>query len=337
VPRGNEGDLVEYARGALIEEIERGRRRIWLVSPYITGGVANELAAAAERSKARQRWLITELEERSVRSRVLDPKGLRRLHEAGFRVASLQNLHAKVSIVGDWGLVGSGNLTDSGLGSKDNSPEKRRRGNVELGVVLAEAQVRKAAELVENWWLAATELTLADIAQFEGLKPYPRPRTKLRKVGRSVGVVGTERLRKLLESPADADCRYWIDPNYHDRADPRWWERRGWVSDRRDVGIRAGDLIVIYLAKRNRGPAKCPAVVRALGPAKKEESFLRRERDAEAAERWPWVTRIEVIGDVPADDGVGLDLIDMSAYSLQNGPREITRDEFETLAGRLVS
>ena len=100
--------------------------------------------------------------------------------------------------------------------------------------------------------------------------------------------------------------------------------------------VKAGDLIVIYLAKRNRGPAKCPAVVRALGPAKKEESFLRRERDAEAAERWPWVTRIEVIGDVPADDGVGLDPIDMSPYSLQHGPREITRDEFEALAGRLV-
>jgi hypothetical protein len=54
----------------------------------------------------------------SVRTGVLDPKGLRDLTKAGFAVATIPNLHAKVALVdGGWGLVGSGNLTEAGLGS----------------------------------------------------------------------------------------------------------------------------------------------------------------------------------------------------------------------------
>ncbi len=333
---GWEGSLVQFARPELVARIAQARRRILLVSPFITGGVAKEIAEAAERSRARERWLITELIERSVRSRVLDPKGLNRLAQAGFTVASLDHLHAKVSIVDNWGLVGSGNLTDRGLGEKGDQ-EGRGRANIELGVILDQSQVKRALELFKNEWRPpATELTLDDIAEFEGLKPYPRPKTELEKAGESVGVVGTERLKELLSEPVDPDCSYWLDPNYHDRANPRWWEERGWISDRRNVGIKEGDLIVIYLAKRNRGPGKCPAVVRALGPARERPAFLRRERDAEAADRWPWVTEIEVIGDVPPDQGVGLNVIGKVGQSLQGGPLSITRSQFEKLAKGLV-
>ncbi len=43
------------------------------------------------------------------------------------------------------GLVGSGNLTGSGLGGEQG-------GNVELGVVLSPSQVGAASELVAKWW-----------------------------------------------------------------------------------------------------------------------------------------------------------------------------------------
>jgi hypothetical protein len=332
---GGVGDLVGYARGSLIEEIESARRRILLVSPYITGGVAKEIAEAAERSHAGEMRLITELTERSVRSRVLAPEGLLRLRKAGFEVAHLDGLHAKVSVVDGWGLVGSGNLTDRGLGWEDK--EKEPRGNVELGVVLSAPQVAAAIERMKHWRSTATKLTDAEIIRFKGLKAYPRPKTKLRKVDRTVGVIGTARLKETLEESAPPDRRYWLDPNYHDYADEGWWRRRGWVSDRREVGIKAGDLIVIYLTSKNRGPMKCPAVGRALGSADKREAFLRKERDAAAAKRWPWVTEIEIIGDVPADDGVGLEVIDTTGRSLQGGPREISREEFEKLVRELVS
>jgi hypothetical protein len=334
---GGVGSLVQFARPELVGQIERARRRIWLVSPYITGGVANEIAAAAERSKARERWLITELDERSVRSGVLCPEGLLRLREADFEVMSLAALHAKVSVVDNWGLIGSGNLTERGLGPKDPGASEKKRANVELGVILTPPQLKEATQRVKDWQKAATELDAKAIKEFVGLPLYPRPKTQLKKAGKSVGVIGTETLKKLLEGPFDPDLRYWLDPNYHDRDNPRWWDERRWVSDRRDAGIKKGDLIVIYLGKKYRGPGKCPAVVRALGSAEKKEAFLRRERDSEAAKRWPWVTEIELIADVPATDGVPLDVIGSTGGSLQVGPREITREEFETLAWEMVA
>jgi hypothetical protein len=326
-----EGSLVEYARDALLERIKKSRTRAWLVAPFLSGAVADEIIAAAEASDAGDLRLLTALTERSVRSRVLDAGGLRRLSEAGFEVRSLQGLHAKVSVIDRWGLVGSGNLTDSGLGGREG-----RRANVELGVVLNQPQLSEAAALVDHWWRSAEEKTALDIAEYEGLPPYPQPKGELDEKGRSIGVFGTGRLREILEEDPPAERSYWLDPNYHDYSEEGWWRERGWVSDRRDVGIRKGDLVVIYLAARNGGPAKCAAVGRALGPAEKRPDFLRKERDAEAAERWPWVTDIEVIGDVPADDGVGLDVIGKTGQSLQGGPIAISRGDFETLAQALV-
>jgi hypothetical protein len=328
---------VQFARPELVGRIERARRRIWLVSPYITGGIANEIAEAAERSKARERWLITELEEHSVRSGVLSPKGLLRLREAKFEVMSLEDLHAKVSVIDGWGLVGSGNLTEKGLGPKNGLAGQKKKSNAELGVILTQPQTKEAVERVKVWGKAAAQLSAGEIEEFVGLKRYPLPENKLKKVGKSVGVIGTEGLKELLEGPAEPDCRYWLDPNYHDRKHPRWWDERRWVSDRREVGIKKGDLIVIYLGKKYRGPGKCPAVVRALGAAEKKKAFLRRERDGEAAKRWPWVTNIEVVGEVPADEGASLGLINSTGSSLQVGPREITRDEFEKLAWALAT
>ncbi|HJZ38563.1 MAG TPA: phospholipase D-like domain-containing protein [Solirubrobacterales bacterium] len=326
-----EGSLVEYARGTLLERIKKSRTRAWLVAPFLSGAVADEIIAAAEASDAGDLRLLTALTERSVRSRVLDAGGLRRLSEAGFEVRSLQGLHAKVSVVDRWGLVGSGNLTDSGLGGKVG-----RRANIELGVVLSRSQVSEAATLVDHWWRSAEEKTALDIAKYEALPPYPQPKGDLDEKGRSIGVLGTGRLREIVEEDPPPERSYWLDPNYHDYSEEGWWRDRGWVSDRRDVGIRKGDLVVIYLAARNGGPAKCAAVGRALGPAEKRPDFLRKERDAEAAERWPWVTEIEVIGDVPADDGVGLDVIGKTGQSLQGGPIAISRGDFETLAQALI-
>jgi PLD-like domain len=326
-----EGSLVEYARDALLERIRKSRTRVWLVAPFLSRAVADEIIAAAGTSDVGDLRLLTALTERAVRSGVLDAGGLRRLGESGFEVRSLQGLHAKVSLIDRWGLVGSGNLTDSGLGGKEG-----RRANVELGVVLSKSQLVEAATLVNNWWKSAEEKSALDIAEYEALPPYPEPKGKLDEKGRSIGVLGTGRLREILEEDPPPERSYWLDPNYHDYREEGWWRDSGWVSDRRDVGIKKGDLVVIYLAARNGGPAKCAAVGRALGPAEKRPDFLRRERDAEAAERWPWVTNIEVIGDVPADDGVGLDVSGKTGQSLQGGPIAISRGDFETLARALV-
>jgi bifunctional DNA-binding transcriptional regulator/antitoxin component of YhaV-PrlF toxin-antitoxin module len=327
---------VQFARPQLMARIKSSRKRVWLVAPFLSGTVADKLIEAAKTSAADDLRLLTALTDRSVRSRVLDPGGLRRLREADFEVRSLEDLHAKVSVIDRWGLVGSGNLTNSGLGW-DKEVRGEKPTNVELGVILTRPQVTEAVHLVEHWWKAAAKKTVAEIAEYEALEPYPPPEGKLDKRGKSIGVFGTARLQEILEEEPDPDRKYWLDPNYHDYGEEGWWRKRGWVSDRRKVGIKEGDMIVIYLAARDGGPAKCPAVARALGPAEEERDFLRRERDDEAVERWPWVTHLEIVGDVPADDGVGLDVIGKTGQSLQGGPIEIPRDDFVTLARELVS
>jgi hypothetical protein len=319
---------VQYAREELLRQIRESHERIWLVAPFLSGAVADKIITARENSGAADLRLLTALTERSVRSRVLDPKGLRRLHEAGFKVADRKDLHAKVSIVDDWGLVGSGNLTNSGIGGDG-------RANVELGVILSAPQVSEAADLVEHWWESAKEKTLGEIAMYEGLKPYLPAETSLDEIDEPVGVIGTERLREILEeSPvAAAKRKYWIDPNYHDYRQ-EWWWRREWVSDRREVGIEENDLLVIYLGKHNGGPGKCAAIGRALGPPRHDPDFIAKEGDLDAVDRWPWVTDLEIVADVPADDGVGLNVIGKDGRSTQSGPIHITRAEFEELARR---
>jgi phosphatidylserine/phosphatidylglycerophosphate/cardiolipin synthase-like enzyme len=252
---GGEG-LVELARGKLLAQIRGARRRVWLVAPYLTGGVADEIIEARETSDAKDFRLITALTERSVRSRVLDPKALGRLHGADFRVWDLKDLHAKVSVVDDWGLVGSGNLTDSGIGEGKKSP------NIELGVILAPPQVVRAAELIEHWWAMANEQSLDDFVPYEAMKPYPAPQGDIGKKGTSIGVLGTERLREILEEDPEShpERPYWIDPNYHDYRQEGWWRQRRWLSDWRDSRIKKDDLIVIYLAAHDGGPAKSLAM-----------------------------------------------------------------------------
>ena len=324
--------LVELARGKLLARIRGAHERVWLVAPYLTGGVADEIIEAREASDAMDCRLVTALTERSVRSRVLDPKALRRLCAAGFRVWDLKDLHAKVSVVDDWGLVGSGNLTDSGMGEGKKNP------NIELGVILTPPQVIRTAELIQHWWAMAEEKLPDDFTRFEKMKAYPAPKEEADVTGRSIGVFGTERLREILEKGLDIDPKrsYWIDSNYHDYEDEGWWQR-GWVSDWRRSQIKKDDLIVIYLSGRNDGPAKCPAVVRALGAPRRDPDFIRREGDIDAVDRWPWVTKVEVVGDVPADDGVDVGLAGKSSRSVQNSPITITDEKFAELAWELVT
>ena len=83
-------------------------------------------------------------------------------------LTSRDNLHAKVSIAdSSWGLVGSGNLTNAGLGSTD-------RGNAELGVVLDSDQILEAAKIFEGWWLQAKPVSRSLIATYDALERIPR-------------------------------------------------------------------------------------------------------------------------------------------------------------------
>jgi phosphatidylserine/phosphatidylglycerophosphate/cardiolipin synthase-like enzyme len=160
---GDAGELVTYARTELLTRVRCAVQRIWLASPFLSKPVADEIAIAAEESSATERRLLTALVASSVQTRALDPSALETLLDAGFEICSVTNLYAKASLIDTtWGLVGSGNLTNSGLGSEE-------RANVELGVILDAGQIATAAELFTRWWDRANPVGANVLAEYAAL------------------------------------------------------------------------------------------------------------------------------------------------------------------------
>jgi hypothetical protein len=321
------GDLVTFARGELLRQIEGASERIWLASPFLSNSIATYIAWAAAKSSAGDRRLMTALTPDSVRVGVLDPKALLTLKEAGFEITSRGNLHAKVSIVDcSWCLVGSGNLTNAGLGSTD-------RGNAELGVVLGSDQILEAAMIFNGWWRQAKPVSRSLIATYDALERIPRS-PGMTSYGPPVETPQVDQLIEILaENSETAHARrYWLKSAYHDPADPDWWHR-GWISDSAPLPqYKKDDLIVIYLGAENHGPRLCPAVVRAATESRLDRDWVIEHRDPAAADQWPYVTETSFVADVPLADGASLELVDKTGSSLRRGNCGITREEFEKLA-----
>ena len=311
-----------------MRQIENAKARIWLASPFLSAAIAEYIAEAATRSSATERRLLTALVPRSVRVGVLDPKALLILEDYGFKIVSRRNLHAKVSVVDShWGLVGSGNLTDAGLGGTE-------RGNAELGVVLDEPQLDQAVAIFSRWWQGGTRVSRQLIEKFDALERMGKLPDEPMPNGPSVKLPQTDELSRFLaEDEAAANSRrYWLKSAYHDPGNPDWWHR-GWISDSAPLpNYMKGDLIVIYLGARNGGPQLCPAVLRAKTMARDDRDWVIRHRDLKAAGQWPYVTETAFVADLPVDQGVPLRLIGKTGHSLRRGNCGITREEFEALA-----
>jgi PLD-like domain len=325
-----EGALISLARGVLMERIAGAKRRILLASPFLTLPIAEEISKKVTAPNDKDLRLLTALEPRSVRAGVLDPKAVALLKTSGFRVSHRTNLHAKVSLVDSWGLVGSGNLTGKGLGVSDGG------GNYELGVVLSAAQRRHAARIFNGWWKKAKPASDKELAWLDKLERFERDPKDNR--GPAFPVFDVEDL-KLALAEDKPERRYWADANYHSRTNEAWWLDRKWISGPRYVHYNENDLIAIYLGAKNRGPKRCPAIVRARTNTELNEKHVAKHReDAETASRWPNVTWIETLGEAsPVSEGVPLELIEKTGRSLQRGSCELTRDQFETLADAMIA
>lgn len=321
---GEAGELVTYARTELLARIRGAEQRVWLASPFLSKPVAEEIVTTVEESSATERHLLTALVAGSVQTRVLDPSGLETLLDAGFEICSVPNLHAKVSLIDmSWGLVGSGNLTNSGLGSEG-------RANVELGVVLDAEQIVTAAELYGRWWDDADPVGTTVLAAYAALPRLERSPGQPFFHGSPVGVGLPQSLEEILaEDELTALGRgYWVKSNYQRHDDPAWWNR-GWISDWRQASYAIGDLIVLYLSAKDGGPAICPAVVRVTEQSQMAREWIVEHGDPEAAQKWPYRTMIEVVDEVPIESGAKLEEFGLSGQSVQGGYCSITRQQFE--------
>jgi len=312
-----------------MKKLANAKERIWLASPFITLNVAKEISNGVRRSPVSDKRLLTAVSDRSVEVGVLDPTALDCLADAGFKIVTFDNLHAKISLVdAGWGLLGSGNLTGSGLGSEDGG------GNHELGVILARKQTEEASDYFAGWWKSGRKVRAAEIKKLKQLPRLPREKRKRRQ--HPLPVADVVELKRFLAGGFKGSENFWIDANYRDRANETWWQR-GWISGQPEVCYARDDLIVIYLGSKYGGPKKCPAIVQATTATKPDPDWVAANRDdPEAPKRWPNVTWIRVLGEVTPTHGVALELIKRTGQSVQRGFLPVTRAEFEVLAQAMI-
>jgi phosphatidylserine/phosphatidylglycerophosphate/cardiolipin synthase-like enzyme len=325
------GRLLTFARGELLQKIAAAEERVWLASPFLTAPIAARIRDAVGEPPVREPRLLTALTPRSVQVGILSPAALSILQECGFEIATIPNIHAKVSLVdSSWGLVGSGNLTGTGLGGAEG-------GNVELGALLDPEQLERALELFADWWEEADPVSAEEIAAYDKLPRFSTSPTAPSISGIPLGLTGTGDLEAILaeDESSAASRRYWIKSNYHRPAEEHWWHR-DWISDWRLAPYEVDDLIVLYLSARDGGPARCPAVVRVTSPSRLDPDWVVRHRDVEAAERWPYVTETSVVGEVPVLLGAELSVVSKNGQSVQGGYCSIARGEFEALVEAML-
>ncbi len=281
-------------------------RQVDLCSPFLSGGTAMWLADAAAKSAAA--WtLLTKLDAVSAAGGYLSVPGLRALAAAGVELFHDDRLHAKVFLAdGSSGFLGSGNLTASGLGEPV-------RPNRELAVALDGTQCARADAVLTAWRTSAAPITAAMLDECEEAARGLRV-----PVARLPGGGGSpDDVEAVLEEGLAAR-QVWIKAMYMDAAGAsRAWAPGDWVASQvRRPSFEPGDLMLIYATFTG----VCNAIVRVAGPTRNDPAFAIAQGSPPAdANRWPWITPVEPVLQVPVAEGVPLQRLGLTGRSLQNG------------------
>ena len=289
--------------------------RVRLASPFITYPVAKEVAAIARHSGAR--WtLLTALTPASVANGFLSTAGLKALIEAGVDVRSSKHLHAKAYLADRRGLLGSANLTRTGLGLVPSS-------NLELMVDLSAEQLASAAHSLDAWWRVASRVGPGELA---AAKAAARrlPVTVAPPVIEDPEADDALAVGALLAEAREVGL--WVKAVYGDD-DSGGWEDGALIASSKKgrPKFAIGDLALIYL----RDHGVCNAVVEITSDPWNEPGELaeRQIPPAEAA-RWPWANDVRGRLWVPMAAGVAPDDFGIDRRGLQNGHVRIDLAEF---------
>lgn len=327
------GDLSSHTGEALIDRVGRATDRVWLASPFVSDAFARAMCARLPARRKVDRRLIVALNGSGVESRTLSLPALRRLQAAGFALANVRNLHAKLSIIdSNWALVGSGNLTDAG----------QKATNVELGVVLDDVQLAQAERFFKTWWAESTPIELSDLREFSRWRkslPPQQPKPPAPKHGSRLRTPPHQGERKRTGS--SEPTQFWAKAffNTPQLDDPEWWRTNKRVNDgppenRSGPKYEIGDRLLIYV--------KTVQVCTAIYEVTQRAEYLPEESNRFIPEdergRWPWLTRVKHIVSVPVSAGFSADDIDLNPMGLRRGRKHITREQYEIaemlLAGR---
>ncbi|WP_074850489.1 phospholipase D-like domain-containing protein [Gordonia westfalica] len=290
---------------------------VLLASPYLTRDIARRLAAIAETS-AHDWLLVTRLDAPAVANGYLSVEGLGVLLGVGVRIVDCARLHAKAYLVGDgFGLVGSANLTGSGLGTTTAT-------NLELSVRLDPAEVPGVRNKLLAWAgggknvdSVRLEALAAEAAALPKAKPAPP-------TGTAAVAPTTADVEQLL---ADArDRRLWAKGHYGD-PHPDEWRAESWFSSSKKARptFAVSDLVLVYSVD---APGVY-AVVEIIDEAVHDPEFVTAQTGSEEeGERWPYVNRTTPRL-VPDDLAlVTAEQLGFSGRGLQNGHKKLSLSEF---------
>lgn len=301
------GAVLSKLHDGLAAAVAAAQDRVDLCSPFLGAGTALWLAKAKRKSPAR--WtLLTRLDAVSAAYGSLSLAGLTALADEGVKLLHADRLHAKVFLVdGSSGFVGSGNLTGSGLGGEP-------RANLELGVSLDPGEFTQASAVLAGWRSSAVPITAEMIRACER-EAARLPATTPRPPGApGLADAADDVLRQGL-----AARQVWIKALYRDAAQASVpWGAGHWVASPaiRQPSFAEGDLMLIYAVYTRA----CNAIVRVAGPTRHDPEFaVAQGIPPEDAERWPWITPVDGVLQVPVEDGVPLQRLGLTGQSLQNG------------------
>lgn len=329
--------LLAVARPELLSAVKRASSSIWLASPFLSLDVARVLAEATGPSRELDLRLLTALDGRSVSAGVLAPKALRVLRNHGFAVGTIRNLHAKVALVdASWVLVGSGNLTNAGLGyQNDEAPQM----NVELGVTLGPELTAQAVAMYERWWTVAEPVSNDLIDLYDSLPRWQSPWTRPLEAGPILAAPMNEKLEKVLaeDEAAEHGRGYWMKAAYYrpGQDEDGWW-RRGWISDRKHPPYAVGDLVVLYLGG-DGSPQSCPAVLEITAPPREDADFVEANGRGPEDRKYPHVTGTACLMDMPTEDAPRPEHFGIDSRSTQYGYRRLSREQFEGAAQTMIA
>jgi hypothetical protein len=293
--RLHEGALVGSSLDALDAALRSSQDSVRIAAPFLSLPVAQLMVRATRFGSPSVRRLLTALNEPATDGGYLDPWAITEFERSEFEIRSLRNLHAKAVLIdNDWGLIGSGNLTEAGSNG----------GNAELGIVLTPDQAASAtSDFFDKWWRAAHPI---DPKYLEKLRNRVRRRAPARE-RRHHGQGGFFRaqpgtaLEQYRVDPRNSG--YWLKIMYgdEDRSRAATWRRKRWVNDRhtdtpagpaRRPSYAIGDLLVVYLSRGER--QACPAIMRVVGSPEFKPRTVAADSPGDEA-KWAWVTPVECV------------------------------------------
>ena len=310
--------FIDSAEFQLFDLVGKAKKQVVLVSPFLTIPVALRLASIARVSTAE--WsILTNLNPAAAAGGYLSIDGLRELQKAGVVVGHLGRLHAKVYLADERALVGSANLTQTGLGITSHS-------NVELSVRIEGDAIDDLNETIKRWRNIAAVVDSAAIDRFEReVRALPRAVAVTYPIG--LGHVDDRAALSMANLIADArERKLWVKAQYG-APNAEKWNSAHWFSSskRARPSFAPGDLVLIY----SKDVGACYAIVEVTDVPANDPQFVEAQGYSLAdSERWPWVN--STMPRLVPNDGSTVAPADLgfSSLGLQVGHRKLGIAEF---------